>query len=121
MHIPKGYIYFAMAFSLGVEMLNIRLRKRREARTQVYARAPLKLRKKGPRPLGPGEEHTDVAPELRERLQVVVAGARERDPALGPAQASKRLCERTCGMMSSRPATIAMSGIRRVGADDFAS
>jgi predicted tellurium resistance membrane protein TerC len=22
--IPKGYIYFAMAFSLGVEMLNIR-------------------------------------------------------------------------------------------------
>ena len=23
-HIPKGYIYFAMAFSLGVEMLNIR-------------------------------------------------------------------------------------------------
>jgi predicted tellurium resistance membrane protein TerC len=27
-HIPKGYIYFAMAFSLGVEMLNIRLRKK---------------------------------------------------------------------------------------------
>ena len=27
LHIPKGYIYFAMAFSLGVEMLNIRLRK----------------------------------------------------------------------------------------------
>ena len=26
--IPKGYIYFAMAFSLGVEILNIRLRKR---------------------------------------------------------------------------------------------
>ena len=26
-HIPKGYIYFAMAFSLGVEMLNLRLRK----------------------------------------------------------------------------------------------
>ena len=25
-HIPKGYIYFAMAFSLGVEMLNIRFR-----------------------------------------------------------------------------------------------
>lgn len=24
-HIPKGYIYFAMAFSLGVEMLNIRI------------------------------------------------------------------------------------------------
>jgi predicted tellurium resistance membrane protein TerC len=27
-HIPKGYIYFAMAFSLGVELLNIRVRHR---------------------------------------------------------------------------------------------
>ncbi|MGL5038461.1 MAG: TerC family protein, partial [Aeromonas sp.] len=26
LHIPKGYIYFAMAFSLLVEMINIRLR-----------------------------------------------------------------------------------------------
>ena len=26
-HIPKGYIYFAMAFSLAVEMMNLRLRK----------------------------------------------------------------------------------------------
>jgi predicted tellurium resistance membrane protein TerC len=30
-HVPKGYIYFAMAFSFGVEMLNIRMRKRRTA------------------------------------------------------------------------------------------
>jgi predicted tellurium resistance membrane protein TerC len=30
-HIPKGYIYFAMAFSVGVEMLNIRVRTRRKA------------------------------------------------------------------------------------------
>jgi predicted tellurium resistance membrane protein TerC len=28
-HIPKGYIYFAMAFSVFVEMLNLRLRKSR--------------------------------------------------------------------------------------------
>ncbi len=35
LHIPKGYIYFAMAFSVGVEMLNLRLRKR----------LPLRLRK----------------------------------------------------------------------------
>jgi predicted tellurium resistance membrane protein TerC len=28
-HIPKGYIYFAMAFSVGVEMLNIKARGRR--------------------------------------------------------------------------------------------
>src|SRR6185436_16414829 len=27
-HIPKGYIYFAMAFSVGVELLNLRLRER---------------------------------------------------------------------------------------------
>jgi predicted tellurium resistance membrane protein TerC len=30
MHIPKGYIYFAMAFSIVVEMLNLRLRKKRQ-------------------------------------------------------------------------------------------
>ncbi|MDB5803678.1 MAG: hypothetical protein JWN73_1000 [Betaproteobacteria bacterium] len=30
-HVPKGYIYFAMAFSLGVELLNIRTRKRAAA------------------------------------------------------------------------------------------
>ena len=35
-HIPKGYIYFAMAFSVAVEMLNLRLRKQRQ---------PIKLRK----------------------------------------------------------------------------
>jgi predicted tellurium resistance membrane protein TerC len=29
-HVPKGYIYFAMAFSVGVEMLNLRLRKKSE-------------------------------------------------------------------------------------------
>ncbi len=37
-HIPKGYIYFAMAFSVIVEMLNIKLRKR--------ISAPVKLHKK---------------------------------------------------------------------------
>lgn len=29
-HVPKGYIYFAMAFSVGVELLNMRVRKKRE-------------------------------------------------------------------------------------------
>jgi len=38
-HIPKGYIYFAMAFSVAVEMLNIRVRKRQVAE-------PVKLREK---------------------------------------------------------------------------
>jgi predicted tellurium resistance membrane protein TerC len=31
LHIPKGYVYFAMAFSVAVEMLNLRMRARREA------------------------------------------------------------------------------------------
>lgn len=30
-HVPKGYIYFAMAFSMAVEMINIRMRKGRNA------------------------------------------------------------------------------------------
>lgn len=33
-HIPKGYTYFAMAFSVFVEMLNLRTRKRRKARAK---------------------------------------------------------------------------------------
>ncbi len=37
-HVPKGYIYFAMAFSVAVEMLNIRLRKR--AHSVVDLRTP---------------------------------------------------------------------------------
>lgn len=36
MHIPKGYIYFAMAFSVGVEMLNIRMRKGRARPVQLH-------------------------------------------------------------------------------------
>jgi predicted tellurium resistance membrane protein TerC len=30
-HIPKGYIYFAMAFSVGVEIINLRVRARHAA------------------------------------------------------------------------------------------
>lgn len=29
-HVPKGYIYFSMAFSLGVELLNLRLRTKQK-------------------------------------------------------------------------------------------
>ena len=36
LHIPKGYIYFAMAFSLAVEMLNIRLRKGRQQPVKLH-------------------------------------------------------------------------------------
>lgn len=36
-HVPKGYVYFAMAFSLGVEMLNIRLRKQSGKAVKLHA------------------------------------------------------------------------------------
>lgn len=39
-HIPKGYIYFAMAFSVFVEMLNLKMRKKKSV--------PIKLRKEIP-------------------------------------------------------------------------
>jgi predicted tellurium resistance membrane protein TerC len=39
-HIPKGYIYFAMAFSVAVEMLNLRMRAKRK---------PVELRKNLPK------------------------------------------------------------------------
>jgi predicted tellurium resistance membrane protein TerC len=38
-HIPKGYVYFAMAFSVAVEALNIRMRRKR-------AVAPVELRER---------------------------------------------------------------------------
>jgi predicted tellurium resistance membrane protein TerC len=36
LHISKGYIYFAMAFSLAVEMLNIRLRKGSQTAVKLH-------------------------------------------------------------------------------------
>jgi predicted tellurium resistance membrane protein TerC len=37
-HIPKGYIYFAMGFSLLVELLNLRVRARREEPVRFHQR-----------------------------------------------------------------------------------
>lgn len=36
MHFPKGYIYFAMAFSVVVEMLNLRMRKTSEKAVRLH-------------------------------------------------------------------------------------
>src|SRR5690606_37681795 len=41
LHIPKGYIYFAMAFSVLVELLNLRLRKK-----APVVEEPVKLHKR---------------------------------------------------------------------------
>jgi predicted tellurium resistance membrane protein TerC len=35
-HIPKGYIYFAMAFSLGVECLNLRMRSKKATNVELH-------------------------------------------------------------------------------------
>jgi predicted tellurium resistance membrane protein TerC len=37
--IPKGYLYFAMAFAVGVELINMRLRRRLDER-QPHRKAP---------------------------------------------------------------------------------
>jgi predicted tellurium resistance membrane protein TerC len=37
-HIPRGYVYFAMAFSLGVELLNLRLRGKAETPVRLHHR-----------------------------------------------------------------------------------
>lgn len=50
LHIPKGYIYFAMAFSVMVEMLNIRLRAKLRQRAQ-----PVHLRKRMREPAQEGD------------------------------------------------------------------
>jgi len=39
-HVPKGYIYFAMAFSVAVEMININLRKRMAKPVQLRKDLP---------------------------------------------------------------------------------
>jgi predicted tellurium resistance membrane protein TerC len=36
-HINKGYVYFAMAFSLGVELINMRTRKKSRARAKGHS------------------------------------------------------------------------------------
>lgn len=35
-HVPKGYIYFSMAFSVGVEMLNIKMRSRKTSPVKLH-------------------------------------------------------------------------------------
>ncbi|MBW8846173.1 MAG: TerC family protein [Burkholderiales bacterium] len=39
-HVPKGYIYFAMAFSLVVEMMNIKMRKKSASKVKLRQQIP---------------------------------------------------------------------------------
>ena len=40
MHVPKGYIYFAMGFSVLVEMLNIRMRRKQTKPVELRTQQP---------------------------------------------------------------------------------
>lgn len=44
-HVPKGYVYFAMAFSLAVEAINIRMRTAMAKKRNEEPAEPVKLRK----------------------------------------------------------------------------
>jgi predicted tellurium resistance membrane protein TerC len=61
-HIPKGYIYFAMGFSVFVEVLNLRLRGGKDKGEPVHLRDPYRVtdsEKAGPTPpLGAGPAPT---------------------------------------------------------------
>ena len=50
-HVPNGYIYFAMGFSVFVELLNLRIRRRRE---RGRAEQPVHLRQRYARDEGTG-------------------------------------------------------------------
>ena len=39
-HVPKGYVYFAMAFAVAVEALNLRLRARSARRVEAHEQTP---------------------------------------------------------------------------------
>ena len=54
-HVPKGYVYFAMAFSVAVEFLNIRMRKR--------AIRPVDLHERYARAEASGNESAGSLPE----------------------------------------------------------
>ena len=48
LHIPKGYVYFAMAFSVFVEMLNLRVRARPSAPVQLRKQFADEVKKRAP-------------------------------------------------------------------------
>ncbi len=55
-HIPKGYLYFAMAFSVGVEMINIRVRARFGGKPVALRGPQLPKPGPGPRAATPADE-----------------------------------------------------------------
>ena len=62
-HVEKGYIYFAMAFSVFVEMLNLRMRAKRRQKAPVTLRQPFtEGHSRAARPEPDGRRKKRVAP-----------------------------------------------------------
>ena len=59
-HVPKGYVYFAMAFSVAVEMINLRLRRRVDGTAAARRGHAV-----GTDPTDTGESGLAPAPEAR--------------------------------------------------------
>jgi hypothetical protein len=115
-HVSKGYIYFAMAFSLGVEMLNLKMRKHE----------PVRLRDSHPR----DEISTAVAASVsrsacfprsrRRRAAVLGEGRRLAAGVETPARTARRTPRRCSGALrtpdwrwSSAPRRCSRSAGRR--------
>jgi predicted tellurium resistance membrane protein TerC len=79
MHIPKGYIYFAMGFSLFVEAINLRAGRKRAERAAV-AKEPVRLRRRysDKKPLAKATAGTRTATKTAARPP---AKSRSRPPA----------------------------------------
>jgi predicted tellurium resistance membrane protein TerC len=60
-HIPKGYIYFAMGFSLFVESINLRAGRKRAEKAAAVAEDPVHLRKRYSKKK-PGPKASGTAP-----------------------------------------------------------
>jgi hypothetical protein len=59
-HVPKGYVYFSMAFSLGVEMLNLRMKRASPYASRRPTRKAPKSRKE------PKQRHGTAKPVPRQ-------------------------------------------------------
>lgn len=87
MHIPKGYVYFAMAFSVGVEILNIKMRK-----TTPPVRLRERVSSRNERPRNNRPRHR---PQMDEKSPE--AGAKSGSTGRGPRRRPRRRPRRPSG------------------------
>ncbi|HYN98357.1 MAG TPA: TerC family protein [Actinomycetota bacterium] len=81
-HIPKGYIYFAMGFSLFVESINLRAGRKRAEKAAAIADDPVQLKKRyskkrpGPQASGKAPAKTAARPKTLARPKAKPTGRR---------------------------------------------